>query len=65
MTATLIRQQKIARTHAAGTAASTVDDALPALLVEGQETRDEPDQGRLARAVGAENSDDPAALEAE
>ena len=35
MTATLIGQQKIARTDVAGTAASTVDDALPALLVEG------------------------------
>jgi len=35
VTATLIGQQKIARTDVAGTAASTVDDALPALLVEG------------------------------
>ena len=34
MTATLIGQQKIARTDGIGTAIATVDDALPALLVE-------------------------------
>ena len=35
MTATLIGQQKIARTDGIGTAIAIVDDALPALLVEG------------------------------
>jgi len=34
VTATLIGQQKIARTDGIGTAIATVDDALPALLVE-------------------------------
>jgi ABC-2 type transport system ATP-binding protein len=35
VTATLIGQQKIARTDGIGTAIATVDDALPALFVEG------------------------------
>jgi hypothetical protein len=42
-----------------------VAEDLDPTLVEGQEPRDEPDQRRLAGAVGAEDPVDVTALEAE
>ena len=46
-------------------ALDVVAEDLDPALVEGQQARDEPDERRLARAVGAEDPVDVAALEAE